>query len=92
MKRQVLILLAAGAMSFMISGCAANQVSLVDEKMVSVKEKSSEKVKILWTDVYQQDGRIWAAGILEQQGLGTGAVKTHVDIQVWLRMGRCRMR
>jgi hypothetical protein len=82
MKRQVFSLMAMGVLSLMISGCAAKQVSLVDGNQVRVEKQGSEKVEILWTDVYQQDGHTWAYGVLEQQGLGTGAVKAHVDIQV----------
>ena len=65
-----------------ISGCASKQVSLVEKNQVTVVRQDSQKVNILWTDVYQQDGQVWAYGVLEQQGSGTGAVKTHVDIQV----------
>jgi len=66
----------------MISGCASKQVSLVEKNQVTIEKQGSEKVRILSTDVYQQDGQVWAYGLLEQKGLGAGAVKTHVDIRV----------
>jgi hypothetical protein len=82
MKRQVLSVMAAGILSFMISGCAAKQVSLVEKNQVTVEKQGSQKVNILWMDVYQQDGQVWAYGVLEQQGAGTGAIQAHVDIRV----------
>jgi hypothetical protein len=82
MKRQVFSFMVAGVLGFIFSGCAAKQVSLIEKNQVTVEKQGSEKVSILWTDVYQQDGQVWAYGVLEQQGMGTGAVKTHVDIRV----------
>ena len=70
-----------------ISGCAANQVSLVDEGLVSVEKQNSEKVKIIGTDVYQKDGQTWAYGFLKQQGYHPSSVKTHVDIQILSKDG-----
>jgi hypothetical protein len=66
----------------LICGCASNQVSLVEKKQLIVEKQCSDKVDILWTDVYQQEGQAWAYGVLEQQDFGTGIVKAHVDIQV----------
>jgi hypothetical protein len=65
-----------------ICGCASNRVSLVDGNQIRVEKQGRDKVNILWTDVYRQDGQVWAYGVLEQQGFGTGAAKAHVDIQV----------
>jgi len=65
-----------------LTGCSANRVSLADQGLVSVEKQDSEKVKILWTDVYQQDGQTWAYGVLKQRASSLSAIKTHVDIQV----------
>jgi hypothetical protein len=82
MKKQVLNLMAMGVLGFILSGCASKQVSLVENNQITVAKQDDGKVKILWTDVYQQDGRTWAYGVLEQQGLTMASVKTHVDIRV----------
>jgi hypothetical protein len=74
--------MALGVLSMVFSGCAAKQVSLVQNNQITVAKRDDGKVKILWTDVYQQDGRTWAYGVLEQQGLTMTPVKTHVDIRV----------
>ena len=68
--------------TLILAGCSANRVSLTDQGFVSVEKQDSEKVKILWTDVYEQDGHTWVYGVLKQHGISTGSIKTHVDIQV----------
>ncbi|MBL7214301.1 MAG: hypothetical protein ISS71_01345 [Phycisphaerae bacterium] len=68
--------------SIALCGCSANRVSLTDQGLVSVEKQDSEKVKILWTDVYEQDGQKWIYGVLKQHGISTSSIKTHVDIQV----------
>ena len=68
--------------TLILAGCSANRVSLADQSLVSVEKQDSEKVKILWTDIYEQDGHTWAYGVLKQQGISSSSIKTHVDIQV----------
>lgn len=76
-------LLILGVLLASITGCATNRVSLVDTNQVIVAKQDSEKIKILWTDVYQKDGQTWAYGVLEQRGYGPSMpIKTHVDVQV----------
>jgi hypothetical protein len=72
-----------GMLVFNISGCATNRISLVDTNQVSVVRHDSEKIEILWTDVYQKDGQVWAYGVLKQRGYRLSMpIKTHVDVQV----------
>jgi hypothetical protein len=63
MKKFFLQLLMVGVLGSIISGCAANQVSLVDKNMVSVEKQGNKTVEILWTDVYQdgEDTVVWGA-------------------------------
>ncbi|MBM4103136.1 MAG: hypothetical protein FJ263_03675 [Planctomycetes bacterium] len=82
MRNKILGLIAFSVMATIISGCATNQISLADKGLVSVKKHDGEKVKILWTDVYQQAGQTWAYGVLKQRGINPASIKTHVDIQV----------
>ena len=73
----VFIALTAG-----LSGCSTSRMSLVDEGYLSVEEQNSEKIKILWTDVYQEEGQTWIYGVLKQPSMTGGTIKTHVDIQI----------
>ena len=65
-----------------LSGCSTSRVSLSDRGYVAVEKQDSEKIKILWTDVYQEDGQTWIYGVLKQPSVIGGTIKTHVDIQI----------
>lgn len=86
-KSAILILVGILFSALTLSGCSANRVSLADQGLVSVEQQDSEKVKILWTDVYQQDGQTWVYGVLKQRRSGTSSIKTHVDIKVSTKDG-----
>ena len=66
----------------MLCGCSTDRVSLSDQGLVSVAKQDSEKVAILWTDVYEQDGHTWLYVVLEQRMPAVGMIQTHVDVQV----------
>lgn len=68
--------------ALVLSGCSGSRISLADKGLVSVEKQHSPAVRILWTDVYQQNGHIYVYGVLEQTGRGTASIRTHVDIQV----------
>jgi hypothetical protein len=87
MKNKTLSLIAFSIMAIIISGCTSNRLSLVDKGLVSTKKHNSEKVRILWSDVYQQDDQTWVYGVLKQRRPGTSSIKTHVDIQVSTKDG-----
>ena len=82
--KKLTTLMVAGILlvALVIFGCSANRISLADQGCVSVKNQGSERIKILWTDVYQQDGQIWAYGVLKQSASNSSAIKTHVDVCV----------
>ncbi len=82
MKCRKMALITMVGILLVLFGCSANSVSLTDRSLVSVEKRDSEKVKILWTDVYQKKDMIWAYGVLKQRSSRPGAIKTHVDIQV----------
>ncbi|HML73198.1 MAG TPA: hypothetical protein PKB02_01755 [Anaerohalosphaeraceae bacterium] len=82
MSKNCLQLMVVGILVFVVSGCAANRVSLMDTNQVTVAKQDSEKIRILWTDVYQTDGQTWAYGALKQRGYHPSSIKAHVDIQV----------
>ena len=82
MTNKLLGLIALGVMAAIISGCATRRHCLADNGLVSVRTQDGEKVRILWTDVYQQDGRTWAYGVLKRRAISSSAIRTHIDIQV----------
>ncbi|MHC4645871.1 MAG: hypothetical protein ACYTBJ_10225 [Planctomycetota bacterium] len=71
-----------GVLSAIISGCATNRTDLVDEGIVSVETVPSERVKVLWTDVYQ-DGQDWVVyGVLHRRSQTSCPIRAHVDISI----------
>ena len=82
--RELVIIAMVGilAATVTLSGCSSDRVSLVEQGLVSVEKQNSEKVDILWTDVYEQDGQTWAYGVLQQRRPAPGVIRGHVDIQV----------
>jgi hypothetical protein len=87
MRKKRVLPLIVGVLTMVIFGCVTNRVNLSDEGLVSVEKQDGEKIKILWTDIYQKDGQTWAYGVLEQRGYHPSAIKTHVDIQVLSKEG-----
>ncbi|HHA18796.1 MAG TPA: hypothetical protein ENK70_03730 [Methylophaga sp.] len=85
MKQKVLGLvgIGLGVLLVTISGCAANRVSLADEGIVSVETVPGKKVKILWTDVYEDDNDVVVYGVLRRIGYSSGSFSIHVDVTVF---------
>jgi len=82
MQTKIYMILNSFMMMLTFSGCNTNRVSLVEQGLVKVTKQVSEKIDILWTDVYQQDGQTWVYGVLKQRFPSPSAIRTHVDIQV----------
>ncbi|HBG27567.1 MAG: hypothetical protein A2Y10_15455 [Planctomycetes bacterium GWF2_41_51] len=82
MKRKIFSIAVVSVLGIVLSGCSSNYASLTDKEMVSIEKQNSEKVRILWTDVYEKDSQTWVSGVLKQRGSGSGIIQTHVDIQV----------
>ncbi|MHC4478221.1 MAG: hypothetical protein ACYTEL_21495 [Planctomycetota bacterium] len=78
----LLIAVAFGMLSIGISGCATDRVDLVKEGIVSVQTVPSKKVKILWTDVYQDGGDTVVYGALQRRSHTSYPLSTHVDIGI----------
>ncbi len=53
MQTKVYIILSLSKMMLTFSGCNTNRVSLVEQGLVLFAKQPSEKIDILWTDVYQ---------------------------------------
>ncbi|MHC4122850.1 MAG: hypothetical protein ACYSSI_04690 [Planctomycetota bacterium] len=82
MQTKIYMILSLSTVILTFLGCNTNRVSLVKQGQVLVAKQPSEKIDILWTDVYQQNGQTWVYGVLKQRALNSSAIKTHVDIQV----------
>ncbi len=80
-KRSLLEIVMLSALAWVLSGCAANRLSLAPQQ-VSIHRQNSDKVEILRPDLYQADDGTWVSGVLKQQRPGTAAVRVHVDVHV----------
>jgi len=82
MKQKVLGLagIGLGVLLVTISGCATNRVSLADAGLVSVETVPSKKVKILWTDVYEDGNDVVVYGVLRRIGHSSSPFNIHVDV------------
>jgi hypothetical protein len=65
-----------------VPGCVTNRVSLVDQGIVSVDTVPSEKVSILWADVYEDGEDVVVYGTLRRRGYTGYPMKTHVDVTI----------
>jgi hypothetical protein len=85
MKKKILTLVVAMVLSMLtavISGCAGNRISLVDQGAISVETKPSESVRILWTDVYQDGEDIIVYGAVRRRSHTSYPLTTHVDVMI----------
>ncbi|MHC5082558.1 MAG: hypothetical protein ACYTET_01270 [Planctomycetota bacterium] len=81
-QKSTMLTIVAVLMAAILTGCSSSQMSKLDEHEIVIEKQDSSNVKILWADVYQQDGQMYAAGILKQPATNTRTIKTHVDIQI----------
>lgn len=82
-QRSFLMVVASlSAITAAVSGCATNRVSLVDEGIVSVETVSSDKVRLLWTDVYDDGKDLVVRGVVKRRSYTSYPLKTHVDVAV----------
>ena len=65
-----------------IPGCATNRVSLVDQGIVSIKTVPSERVRILWADVYEDGKDAVVCGNVRRLSYTNYPMKVHVAVTV----------
>ena len=82
------IISALGMAALFIGGCATNRVDLVDKGLVSVETVPSEKVKILWTDVYLDGEETIVYGVIQRRSHTSYPLRTHVDVTVYSSEGK----
>jgi hypothetical protein len=69
-------------MSIILSGCNESQ-----RKDLVIKTEDNKRIKILWADVYQNDGQNVVYGILKQQCYYPTPIRAYVDVQVFTENG-----
>ena len=67
---------------FVISGCAANRVDLVDAGVLSLEQHTTGKVYIAWSDAYEDGDGFVVTGVLRRRDTVGLPIKTHVDITI----------
>ena len=80
-KQMLLNMIGVSLLTVVFCGCFSNRISLTGQGLVSVIEKENEdNIRILWADVYKQDGKIWAYGAIKSTN--SNAVNAHMDIEI----------
>ncbi|UCG56455.1 MAG: hypothetical protein JSU70_16525 [Phycisphaerales bacterium] len=66
-------------------GCSTNRTNLKDNGQVTIENRHPGKVKILWSDAYEQDGEFVISGVLKRRDhIGT-PIPVHVHVLVLTR-------
>ncbi len=78
----ITVALSCGMFVSIISGCSTNRVSLVDQGIVTVKTVPSEKVSILWADVYRDGKDVVVYGVVQRRSYTNYPMKRHVDVTI----------
>ena len=67
---------------FVISGCAANRVDLVDAGVLSLEQHTTGKVYVAWSDAYEDGDGFVVTGVLRRRDTVGLPIKAHVDITI----------
>lgn len=80
--RSVAIRIFLAVLAIVVPGCIANRVDLVDKGDVLVDVVPSERVDILWADVFRDDDGIKICGVVQRRSHTSHPIKTHVDVTI----------
>jgi len=86
MKKKVLnsaAIMALAILTIIISGCAANRVNLTDAGIVTIQQHTPGKVRIAWSDAYEDEDGFVVTGVLRRHDLVGMPIKTHVNVTVF---------
>ncbi len=78
----ITVALSFGLLASIISGCATDRTSLVDQGIVSLEAVPSDKVRIFWTDVYEDAEDVVVYGVVRRQYYTSYPMKIHVDVTI----------
>ena len=85
MEKRVLKLVAVmvvGMLTAVISGCATDQVDLVDSGVLGLEQHTAGKVYIVWSDAYEDGDSFVVTGVLRRRDTVGLSIKIHVDITI----------
>ncbi len=73
--------LAAAVMVF-LAGCCGQQQPASQRNRLPVETISSDKVRVVWMEGYQEGDKTIVRGAIQRQRQGSAPMKAHVDVQV----------
>jgi len=77
-----LILVGIAVLMATTIGCASNRLDLVKTGKVFIETVPSQKVKILWVNIYQEGDELVVYGVVRRFGISSYPLKTYVDISI----------
>lgn len=80
--KKILVAAVFSLISIGIVGCNEKRMNLTGNGTLSAEKHNSKNVKILWADVYKENGQYWAYGVLKRNGNYPSEIKAKVDVQV----------
>lgn len=86
MKKKALssvTIVALGILTIIISGCATGRVNLTDTGIVTIEQHAPGKVRIAWSDAYEDENGFVVTGVLRRHDLVGMPIKTHVNVMVF---------
>ncbi|MHC4639805.1 MAG: hypothetical protein ACYTBP_09525 [Planctomycetota bacterium] len=79
---KLVVVMILAILLFIIPGCAANRVDLVDTGVLSLEQHTTGKVYITWADIYEDRDGFVVTGVLRRRDTAGPPVKVHVDITI----------
>jgi hypothetical protein len=72
----------AAAVVVFLAGCCGQQQSVGQRNRLPVETISSDKVRVVWMEGYQEGDKTIVRGAIQRQRQGSAPMKAHVDVQV----------
>jgi len=85
MKKKVsslVVAMALGMLTAVISGCATNRVDLADSGVLTLEQQTTGKVYIAWCSAYEDGSGFIVTGVLRRYDHVGLPIKTHVDVTI----------
>ncbi|MBN2514253.1 MAG: hypothetical protein JXB18_15040 [Sedimentisphaerales bacterium] len=85
MKRRYVEKVGSGLLAvavLFLAGCCGQQQSAGQRNRLPVETISSDKVRVVWMEGYQEGDKTVVRGAIQRQRQGSAPMKAHVDVQV----------
>ncbi len=85
MKRHYVKTIGSGLLAvaaLFLAGCSCQKQSAGERNPLPVKMISSDKVRVVWMESYQEGDKTVVRGAIQRQHQGSAPMKAHVDVQV----------